>query len=147
MAAAVLQGRVRSKTGKQQRLARATIEQMLVYCQYLGSADQALVESVYNRGMALHTLARVAHMRTRTLRERLDRLVARMNKPEFRYVVKHQYDWTEERRAIARLVILEGNTHRAAAAALNISTHRVRLEVHRIRVKSEAGFEMKAETA
>jgi len=88
--------------------------------------DQALMDACYARGMRVTELARLQGVDPRIIQRRIKRLSARVISAEFSFVLNQEHDWPPTRRRIARAVILEGRTMRAASNALGISLHSVR---------------------
>lgn len=88
--------------------------------------DQVLMDACYSKGLGVTELARLQGVDPRVIQRRIKRLSARVISPEFSFVLSQESSWPPTRRRIARAVILEGRTMRAASAVLRISLHRVR---------------------
>lgn len=104
---------------------------------YLDPSDKALLEGIYDRGMTPTALARAAGVKPAAIRARVQRLIQRINSPAFRYVLQHRANWPRQRRMIADAVFLRGWGQRSAAADAQVSVHRVRQEIDRIRTVVE----------
>jgi DNA-binding CsgD family transcriptional regulator len=91
------------------------------------------VRGVYDRGMSMSELARVAGHDPRRVQNRVQRLTRRLNSPAFLFVLRHGPDWPEMRRRVAQSIILEGRSQRRAAEKLGLSIHSVRREIDRVR--------------
>ena len=113
------------------------LEQLLRLGKYLGTADLALIQGVYERGMPPGRLARAMHTCPRVVRRRLNRIRMRLASPLFRFVVANRLRWPEHRRAIAEAVVLRGQPLRAAAMLAGVSLHHVRRELDRISAMCE----------
>ncbi len=94
--------------------------------------DQALMDACYSRGLGVLELARLQGVDPRVVQRRIKRLSARVISAEFSFVLSQESSWPPTRRRIARAVILEGRTMRAASAVLRISLHRVREHIRLI---------------
>ena len=113
------------------------LEQLLRLGRHLGSADLALIQGVYERGVTPGKLARATHACPKTVRRRLIRIRMRLAAPRFRFVVENRLKWPEHRRAIAEAVILRGQSQRTAALSTGVSLHRVRRELDCINAMCE----------
>lgn len=94
--------------------------------------DQAIMDACYSRGMQVSEIARLKGIDARVVQRRIKRLSARVISAEFAFVLSQENSWPPTRRRVARAVIIEGRTIRAAAKALGLSLHRVREHVHLI---------------
>ena len=129
-----------SDRAQQQRLLpRLQIDDLLLAAKHLPERERALVRAVYERGLPLKALAVATDMRAGRLYHRLRRIVARLRSPLFRTVLREMPGWPPVRRGIAEMIILHGVSQRTTAAALNLSLHRVRIELERIRALAEQG--------
>ena len=122
---------IRTRAGLSRRL--------LLLAEHLPREDRALLEAIYDRGMRPTDFARAVRLKPRTIRNRVQRIVQRIGTPVFQYVAGRSETWSEDRRAIAELVVLHGISQREAARRLGVSQHRIRQEVARLRAQCEAG--------
>ncbi|SRR5690606_6863023 len=117
---------------------RNAVEELLLCAAYLDPCDQALVHSVYDRGIRVAELARATRSRPAAVRRRLHRIAKRLRSPLFRYVMCNSCHWPLHRRRIAEAVILRGEPQREAAARLGVTLHQLRQEILRIHALYEA---------
>jgi DNA-directed RNA polymerase specialized sigma24 family protein len=116
---------------------RNSVERMLDYTEHLEPGERALVESIFRRGMGLWEIARLMNVQPRTISRRLDRILGRIADPLFMYVLRNVDHWSPQRQEIARAAFLRGRSQRTIAASLDISIHRVRIEIEHIRAGAE----------
>jgi AraC-like DNA-binding protein len=116
---------------------QAAIDLVLHYSHYVALSDRSLLQNIICKGVPVSSMARAAGMYPRTMHRRVRQLLNRMTTPAFRYVVRNQQDWPQDRKAIAQMVILHGETMRAAARTLHLPIHLVRSEVARIRAQAD----------
>lgn len=129
-----------SNEGSNRHRHRDHIERLVQYAQYLPPTDRALLCSVYERGLSTTELARVMGTRPRAIRARLQRLLARLDSPTFRYVLQARHNWPPRTRQIAEALFIHGQTQRTTAAKLQTTVHQIRRESDRIRAIAEATF-------
>ena len=113
-------------------------ERLVQLAEHLAPSDRALVCSIYKRGLTASELAQAIGTRPRTVRERVQRLVQRLNSPTFLYVLHRRHTWPLRRRRIAEAVFLRGECQRGVAAQMQVTVHVVRREAERIRAIAEA---------
>lgn len=113
-------------------------EYVLLRARFLDPPERALLVGAIDRGLTSRELADLLNLRPRAVRRRLQRLLEHVNDPLFRFVLRERETWPRTRRRVAEAVILRRHTQRRAAAELEITIHRVRLELHRIRTLHEA---------
>lgn len=118
--------------------AQLSIEELLILSQNLSGPDRALLKGVYERGMSASAIAALMGLSPNTVQRRLRKLALRVTSPCFRYVVKHRLDWPDIRRAVAEGIVLRGQSQRSMAQALDVSIHRVRCEIDRVRIMCES---------
>lgn len=112
---------------------RDMMETIIALSEHLNPSDRALIQSVYDRGVTATDLARATGQSPRRIRERTRRLMQHVTSPMFRHVVRNRNDWPEQRRNVATAIFLERMTQRQAAAKLELTIHRVRQEIDRVR--------------
>lgn len=108
-------------------------DQILALAEHLNPAERALIESVYDRGIPVAELARAAGVPASRLQNRVRTIMRHLTDPVFRYVVANFEHWQSPTRDIAQAIILHRRTQRDTAASLNVTVHRVRQEIARIR--------------
>jgi DNA-directed RNA polymerase specialized sigma24 family protein len=142
-------------------LPRAQIEDVLTASKHLSPGERALIDGVYRRGLSVTALAAITGERPHRLRRRLRDIVQRMRSPLFRYVLhmlamrdlagerpshcrpdaaaaNRSSDLSSEQRlGVARAIVLQRRSQRAAARDLNLSLHRVRREIDRLRALAD----------
>lgn len=116
---------------------RFHVDRIVELASHLPPGDRALITSVYERGMCPAEVARTAGKPARTIRRKVQRLVKRISSPEFTFVLHSRHRWPHSTRKIAEAIILRGEPQRHAAARLNVTLHRVRRELERIRAVAE----------
>lgn len=113
--------------GKSRRLReRGVAEVLLMRASHLPEQDRALVRTVLGREQSVAGLARSVGVAARPLRSRLRRLIARLNSPEFLFVVRSRDGWAPTRRGVADLCFVHGLTVQAAADVLRITRYAAR---------------------
>ena len=116
---------------------RRMLERVIDRADHLEKSDRALLRGVYDRGMTISDLARVAGHDPRRVQHRVRRLTMRLSSPAFVFVLRHGREWPADRRRVAESIILEGATQCRAAEKLGLSIHCVRLEIDRVRLLFE----------
>lgn len=129
--------RPRSSPNTVLRTQRDMAERLLDIAEHLSTSDAALIRAVYDRGMTATAFAKAARQQPRSLRLRLQRLVARITTPNFLRILALHRRWPPFRREVARAIFLRNESQRRAAARLGVSIHRIRRECDCIRALAE----------
>jgi DNA-directed RNA polymerase specialized sigma24 family protein len=116
---------------------RDQVDLLVALATHLPPDERSLIDAVYERGLRPVDVARVTQARPQAIRNRLQRIVRRLGSPMFRFVAARREGWPRQVQAVADLVVLQGVSQREAARRLDVSIHRVRQEVMRLRVLSE----------
>lgn len=123
-----------SKANKRPLLNRRLIaEKVVMRAEFLDSADRALLQAVFDRGITAAEIARAIGERPETMQRRVQRLVERLGSNPYQFVMQQLKDWPPCQQRVGESVFLRGLSHREASQHLGISLHRVRREVERIR--------------
>ena len=119
------------------RLNRATIEQILQRAAWLDEADRKLIEQVYEHGTSPTDLAKMTGQRPYRLHRRVRRLVRRLRRPLFVFVIQNHLQWPALRRDFGVRFFLKRESLATIARRSNVSLHRVRREIDAVRVLAE----------
>lgn len=111
---------------------RLIAEKVVLRAAFLDSADQALLQAVFDRGVTAAEFARAMGERPRAMRRRVQRLVERLGSNPYQFVMRQIKDWPPCQQRVAESVFLKGLSHREASQHLGMSLHKVRREVDRI---------------
>jgi hypothetical protein len=122
---------------KRRRNCRDDIERLLDRAAYLSGHDRVFIEQVYRHGVSLPDVSRLSGQAPRRLRQRLARLMKRMNSPLFVFLVQHGMQLPEPLRRTGELVVLEGNSLRRAGFLSEQSLHRVREHLRTLQTLSQ----------
>ena len=123
-----------SKANKQALSNRRLIaEKVVMRAEFLDSADRALLQAVFDRGMTAAEIARATGEKPQSMRRRVQRLVERLGSNPYQFVMRQKKDWPPCQQKVGESVFLRGLSHRETSQLLGISLHSVRREVERIR--------------
>ncbi len=111
---------------------RMMAEKVVMRAVFLDSADRALLQAVYDKGITAAEFARAMGERPEAMRRRVQRLVERLGSNPYQFVMRQLNDWPPCQRRVAESVFLKGLSHREASQQLGISLHKVRRQVERI---------------
>ena len=112
---------------------RLIAENLIIRAEFLDSADRALLQAVFDRGVTAAEIARAIGERPEALRRRIQRLVVRLGSDPYQFVMRQLSQWPSCQRKVGESVFLRGLSQREASQHLGMSLHRVRREVERIR--------------
>lgn len=116
---------------------RAVLERLLEWADHLAPAERSLVRCAYDWGVSSREISLLTGQTPRVIRRRLRTLLQRVNASPFQTTARLLPTLPDDRRNVARLVILQGLTQRQAATQLGISIHRVRRELLAIEATCE----------
>lgn len=123
-----------SKANKKPLLNRRMIaEKVVMRAEFLDSADRALLQAVFDRGITPAEIARAIGERPEIMQRRVQKLVERLGSSPYQFVMRQIKDWPPCQQRVGESVFLRGLSHREASQHLGMSLHRVRREVERIR--------------
>jgi DNA-directed RNA polymerase specialized sigma24 family protein len=108
------------------RAYRDQIEELAQWARFLAPQDRVLVEQVAVHGQPASALAQLAGVSERQVQRRLQALVRRTKRPEFRLIALCPEVLPPEHLALARARFLEGRPLRDAADRANLSLHAAR---------------------
>jgi len=132
-------GKARGKVVVDRRPDQRTDDDWVLNRAYLLSPeDRAVVEGFYHKGMTAVQLARLMGLHPGTVRRRTRDLILHLRSPLFSFVLAHRCQWSETRRSVAELHLLQRRTLRDTARQGRLTIHMVRREVEAIRARFEA---------
>lgn len=105
---------------------REFVHELLRRCEPLPEDDVALIRAIYVDELPVARMAALMGVSTRSVRRRVDRMVARVMSPDFAFVVEHSWRWGGTRRGVAHAIIVLGRSLRQTAEDLDLSLHGVR---------------------
>lgn len=108
--------------------ARLEPEQIVRLAQALPDDDRLLLERRFGDGLTLRDIARRHRRNAQTLGRRIERLVDRLQSPEFRFTVLHQDRMPRPLRRTATLLFVHGRSLRETAKVTRKTLHRVRCD-------------------
>ena len=106
---------------------------------HVAPADAALLLAVYRDAAPARTIAALRGWSARRVRRRVRNLVLRVLSPQFEFVAEQIDSWPPDRARVARAVVFEGRSLRAASRHLGMTLHHVRRHAGAVRLLCEAG--------
>lgn len=119
-------------------------EQLARLSEYLAAPDRAMIRAIYTHGHSLREVGRLMQVTPDVVRRRLRRLSRRMQTPEFAFVALRHEHWPPRLAQVSRACVLEGQSLRSAAVALNLSVHAVRRVRDQALAMAKAADDLKA---
>ncbi len=129
------------------RRSRALADEVLGQSGALAPEDGALLRAVFLDHKPMTELAALTRMPVRRVRRYVRELVERVTSPEFAFVVRHSHAWPEERKRVARAVVVMGKSYRKTGGDLGLSLHAVRCHSASIYAMCEASQQLASEIA
>lgn len=111
---------------------RRWVETLLDLAGHLDRRDRLIIEQVYRHGVPMTDVAALTGQPARNMHRHVAGLIRRMRDPLFAFVAEAGDLLPRHTRAVARRVILRGQSQRLAADELGLKLHQVRLEVQLI---------------
>lgn len=108
---------------------RELCDTMVIRARWLMPEDRELVRLHFGEGETAVALARLVDISPKRMRMRLRRLAERMLSHRYKAVLRGRDLWPQRRQNVARAVVLEGRTFRAASVHLHLTLHQVRREM------------------
>jgi len=108
---------------------RNRVETLLDLAQSLPPRDRLILEQVYRHGLSVAEVARLIEEPAGRVRRRIARLIRLVQKPEFKFLARHEALLPANVRQTCRLVVFEGMSLRRTARHTGQTLHRVRQQV------------------
>lgn len=117
---------------------RELVDELTGRAAWLSRSDQWLIDAVFREGRHVAEVAAVRGEVPRKLRRHVRRLVRRLRSDKFKFVVSQSRQWPSQRRRIAWLCFVEGQSQRQVASQLRLTLHAVRRHCEVIHALYEA---------
>lgn len=134
---------VRFRPGQRSRV-RVEVERTLRLAEHLPDHERALIRLIYEAGRPIREVGAAMNLHPRKVHSRIRRILRRIDSDLFRFVLRARSNWADDVREVARLIVLEGLTHRAAADAAGRSLHFIRQSMATIRFLHRRSIERRS---
>lgn len=127
--------------------ARSDVDRTLRLAEHLPDHDKAIIRLIYEAGRPIREVGAVMNLAPRKVRERVRRILRRINSDLFRFVLRSRANWSDELRHVARLIVIEGRSNRAATDGTGLSLYTVRQAMTKIRFLHARSLQRRATEA